>query len=99
MKAPDKVIVKEAVDMECNVITVRGVNSRVDVVWSFNGTEVERVEAISINHTTNSSTVYSHVYEVNTTESGGAYQCEAIINVNPPVKATGSVVIMAVVGK
>ena len=87
MKAPNTATVKEAVDMECSVTTVSGVKSRVDVVWSFNGTEIERVEAIGINYTTNSSTVYSHVYKVNLTEPGGVYQCEAIININPPMKA------------
>ena len=99
VKAPNKATVKEAAEMECRVTTVKGINSRVDVVWSFNGTEVERIEAISINHTTNSSMVYSHVYEINITEPGVAYQCEAIININPPVKATGSIVTMDVAGK
>ena len=101
VKAPNitTVTVKEALDMVCSVTTARGVTSRVDIAWSLNGTEVERVEAVDVDHTTSSSTVYTHVYKVNTTEPGRIYQCEAIININPPMKATGSIATVDVAGK
>ena len=84
--------------MECSVTTTRGVNSRVDVVWSLNGTELERIESVDVNYTTSFSTVYTHIYTLNMTGPGREYQCEAIINIDPPVRATGSIVTLDVAG-
>ena len=84
--------------LECNATTTRGITSSVDVVWSLNGTELERIEGVDVNDTTSFSTVYTHVHTLNVTKPGGVYQCEAIININPPMRATGSIVTLDVAG-
>ena len=94
----DKATVYQPFILECTAMTTRGVNSRVDVVWSSNGTELEKIEAVDVNNTTSFSTVYTHVYTLNVTEPGGTYQCEAIININPPMRATSSIVTLDVAG-
>ena len=99
MKAlSDKATVDHPLILECNATTTRGITSRVDVVWSLNGTELERIEGVDVNDTTSFSTVYTHVYTLNVTEPGRVYQCEAIVNVNPPMRATGSIVTLDVAG-
>ena len=79
--------------LECQVITVRGITSRVDIVWS-SGSKVLRM----INNTTpiimNSSLVFTDSYtisQLNTTKDGRVIQCEVVINTNPPVMATDSI--------
>lgn len=72
--------------------TVSGITSRVDIIWSLNGAELERIEGVNVNYTTKNSTVYTHPYSLNSIKAGGVLQCKAIINIDPPVKATGSVI-------
>ena len=73
---------------------VRGITSRVDIIWSRDGTEVERMERVSGSSTTGSSVVYTDTYpimEVSTDDDGREYQCEVVINTSPLVMTTGSV--------
>ena len=70
--------------------TVRGITSRVDIVWSSNGLELEILNG----STSNNSTIYTSTYtipQLSTTDDGKVYQCEVVINTSPLVMATGSV--------
>ena len=71
---------------------VRGITSRVDIIWSRDGTEVERMEGVSVNSTAENMVMYSDTYNISqltTTDDGREYQCEVVINTSPPVMATG----------
>ena len=73
---------------------VRGITSRVDIIWSSDGREVEIMEGVSVSSTPDNSVVYTDTYtisQLNTTDDGREYQCEVVINTSPPVMATGSV--------
>ena len=62
---------------------VRGITSRVDIIWNSDGTEVERMEGVSVSSTTDNSVVYTDTYtisQLNTTDNGRKYQCEVVIN-------------------
>ena len=79
--------------LQCEVTTVRGITSRVDIVWSSNGTELERMNNVS-STTMNNSLVYTDTYVISrlsTTDDGRVIQCEVVINASPPVMATGSI--------
>ena len=91
--APNTQIVGQSLTLECSVTVVRGITSRVDIIWSRDGTEVERMEGIGVSSTTANMVMYTDTYtisQLNTTDNHTAYQCEVMINSSPPVTATGS---------
>ena len=75
--------------------TVRGITSRVDIVWSSDDeSELQTVNGTNASLTTNNSTIYTSTYtipQLSTLDDGRVYQCEVVINTSPPVMATGSV--------
>jgi len=76
------------------VTTVRGITSRVDIVWNIDGTEIERMEGVNISSTADNSVVYTDTYNISqlsTTDDGREYQCEVVINTSPLVMANDSV--------
>ena len=92
---PNTQVVGQSLTLECNVTAVRGITSRVDIIWSRDGTEVERMEGVSVSSTTgNNMVMYTNTYtitQLSTTDDGREYQCEVVINTSPPVMANNSV--------
>ena len=75
----------------CNFTTVRGITSRVDVVWSSDGEELRKIEGVNVSLTLVTSAVYVATYtipQLSTTDDGRVYLCEVVINTSPPVIAT-----------
>ena len=79
--------------MECVVTAVKGITSRVDILWG-SGSKVLR----EINFTTaimmNNSQVYTDFYtitQLSTSNNGKGYQCIAVINLSPPLMANDSI--------
>ena len=73
--------------------TVRGITSRVDIVWS-SGTAVLRIINGTAATTMNNSLVYTDSYTISklgTTDDGRVIQCEVVINAIPSVMATDSI--------
>jgi len=80
--------------LECSVTTVRGITSRVDIVWSSDGVESQRINGVNASFVTNSSTVYTTTYTIqllSTTDDNRVYQCEVVINTSPPVLTTSNI--------
>jgi len=76
------------------VTTVRGITSRVDIIWSSDGTELERMEGVNVSSITDNSVVYIDAYNISqlsTTDDGREYQCEVVINTSPLVITNDSV--------
>ena len=74
--------------------TERGIISRVDIIWSSDGTQLEKMEGVNVSSTTDNSVVHTDTYSIsqlNTTDDGREYQCEVVINTSPPVMANDSV--------
>ena len=93
--------VGQQLTLECDVTTVRGITSRVDIVWSSNGVELERTEAVNNSITTNYSVLYTEFYvipQLSTLDEGRTITCDVFINAMSPVIATDSV-ILNVTGK
>ena len=80
---PNTQIVGQSLTLECSVTTVRGITSRVDIVWSSDDVELRRTERHSISLTSNNSVIYVDTYTtkpLNATNEGQQVQCEVVIN-------------------
>ena len=91
--APNIQTVGQSLTLQCEVTTVRGITSRVDIVWSSNGAELERMNNVS-STTTDNSLVYTDSYtisQLSTTDEGRVIQCEIVINASPSVMGSDSI--------
>ena len=92
---PNTRIVGQSLTLECSVTTVRGITSRVDIVWgSDDGSELQTIKGTNESSTINNFTIYISTYtipQLSTTDDGRVYQCKVVISVSPPVMATGSI--------
>ena len=93
--APDTQIVSQPLMLQCEVTTVRGIISRVDIVWSSGGTVLRR-----INDTTavamDNSLLYTDFYtisQLNTTDDDRMIQCEVVINATLLVMANDGIIL------
>ena len=92
---PDNQTVGQSLTLQCNVTAVRGITSRVDIVWSSGGTELQRMNGTP-STTVDNSLVYTDSYtisQLNTTDEARVIQCEVVINANPPVRASDSIAV------
>ena len=83
----------QSLTLQCEVTTVRGITSRVDIVWSSGGKELERMNNVS-STTMDNSLVYTHSYtisQLNITDDGRVIQCKVVINTSPSVMATDNI--------
>ena len=90
--------VGQSLTLQCEVTTVRGITSRVDIVWSSDGTELERMSGVIAT----TPLVYTDSYNIsllNTTDDGRVYECEAVINSSPSAIATDNNITLDVIGE
>ena len=90
--APSNQTVGQSLTLQCEVTTVRGITSRVDIVWSSGGTELQRMNDVSSTMMSN-SLVYTNSYtisQLSTTDNGRVIQCN-VINASPPLMGSGSI--------
>lgn len=89
-------MVGQPLTLQCNATTVRGIESRVDIVWmTSNGTIIRRMLGITAT-TMNTSLVYTDYYtisQLNTDDDSRTYRCEVVINSSPPVITTSEIVL------
>ena len=75
--------------------TVRGITSRVDVVWSSDHSALlERNEELNLTIRTPSSTSLTNMYNIiqlSTDDENRIYHCEMVINTDPPVVAISNI--------
>ena len=87
--APNSQIVGQPLTLECSVIAVRGITSRVDIIWSNNdGSELQAFIGTNASLTNNNSEIYTSTYTIpllSTTDDGRVYQCEVVINTSPTI--------------
>ena len=93
MTALNTQTVGQSLTLQCEVATVRGITSRVDIVWSSDGTELRRINGILLAIAVN-SLAYTDSYTISklrTTDVGKVIHCEVVINAIPPVMASDSI--------
>ena len=93
-------ILGQSLTLQCEVTTVRGITSRVDIVWSNGGMELNRTNGATPT-TMDNSLVYTNSYNISQlseTDNGRVIECEVVINASPPVMGSNSVT-LDVMGK
>ena len=89
---PNTQTVGQSLTLQCEVTTVRGITSRVDIVWNSGGTELVRINVSSA--TMGNSLVYTDNYtisQLSTTDDDRVVKCEGVINASPSVMANDSI--------
>ena len=89
-------IVGQSLMLECVMSTPRGISSRVDLVWSRDGVEVEHINDISSNFSSPEVVVYTNIYTiplVGTCDDEIVYECEVIINSSPILTIINNVIL------
>jgi len=88
VNASNNQTVGQSLTLECSVTTVRGITSRVDIVWSSNGVELKRNNNITMSNTINSSKLYRDTFNIpllSTTDDGRVFQCAMLILTTPSI--------------
>ena len=86
-------ILGQSLTLQCEVTTVRGITSRVDIVWSDSNGELNRTNGTAAS-LMGDSLVYTGSYtisQLNESDEGRVIQCEVVINSNPLVMADNNV--------
>jgi len=77
----------QSTTLQCTAIGVRGISSRVDIIWTTGNTTVRRVDGVMPN-ITNNSAIYSDqlvIQQLRIPDDGRVYQCTVIFNTSPRV--------------
>ena len=85
--------VGQSLTLQCEVTTVRGITSRVDIVWSSGGTELQRINNV-LPTMMSDSLVYTNFYNISllsTANDDNVIQCEVEINTSPLVMANSDI--------
>ena len=96
--------VGQSLALECDVTTVRGITSRVDIVWSSDSSGESGLDIISGAYTTSiakDSVLFTDTYiipQLSTADENEEYQCWVFIDALSPITANNSV-ILNVTGK
>jgi len=76
--------------LKCDVSTVKGITSSVDIVWMANDVEMERYNG----NITEDKTSYVYYYNANTlltvNENNTVYKCQVVVNTNPSMNSSDS---------
>ena len=86
-------IVGQSLVLECTGIIVRGVTSRVDIVWSSNDVTLNNISGVNGTLSQDNLPVYTatHNLQLNTDDENRTYQCEIIINSDPPAMSADDI--------
>ena len=90
----------QSLTLQCEVTTVRGITSRVDIVWSSDGTELGSTDGVTA--TMGNPLIYTDSYDImllSTTDDGAVYECEAVINSSPSTTAATNNITLDVIGE
>ena len=95
----DSQIVGQPLIIQCDIATVKGITSRVDIIWSNNGSKVNDNRGVNISSTINNSVTDTYMIpQLSTADENREYQCEVFIDAQMPVVASDSI-ILNVTGK
>ena len=86
--------VSQSLILQCNVTAVRGINSRVDIIWSSDDLELKRVQKVNISSITNNSVLYSDLYNIpqlSTADEDRTYECKVLVITTSPIMALNNV--------
>ena len=91
---PNNQVVSKSLQPECTITTVRGITSRVDIVWSSNGVELKRIINANMSLIINNNELYKDTFNIpllSTSDDGRVFRCEMIIMATPSIVATTNI--------
>ena len=87
--------VGDPLSLECNVKTVKGITSNVDISWMANEILLRKENGnVSENRTAYTYSYYDDSKRLTLNDSNTIYSCHVIINTSPPVDATNNVTLV-----
>ena len=94
MTAANTPTVGQSLTLQCVVTAVRGITSRVDIVWSSDSTVLRTMNNVS---SMDNSLLYTDSYNIpqplSTTDDGKLFHCKVVINSSPSVMANHSIIL------
>ena len=98
ISAPNNLTTGQSVTLDCSAVVVRGITSRVDIVWyDYNGVQVKRMDNITASIINGTAVVYTDSLNISLLtrqHDGRVYICEAIINSEPLLAAFSPVTLI-----
>ena len=94
INVPSNQTVGQSLILESSITTVRGITSRVDIVWSSDDVTLKGIMAATPNSTNHNSEVYQYTYNIpllSTSDDGRIIECEIIIMTTPSIVASNNV--------
>ena len=94
VSVPNILTTGQSLTLDCSIVAVRGITSRVDVVWYDNGVQVRRMDNITASIINGIAVVYTdslNISSLTRQHDGRVYSCEAIINSEPLTTAFSSI--------
>ena len=94
LSAPKDQPVGQSLKLKCNITAVRGITSRVDIIWSSDGLELQRTKKVNVTSMTSYSVLYTDSYSIpqlSTAEEGKTYECTVLVISTLPVMAANTV--------
>ena len=98
INVPNTQRVGQSLTLESTITTVRGITSRVDIVWSSNGVELKRINKTNQSSTNESTELYEDTYHIpllSTIDNGRVIECKIIIGSIPATVVTHNVTLYA----
>ena len=96
INAPTIQIVGQSLVLKCDVTTVKGITSSVNVIWSRDRISLKRTEGIAVSSVTRQSLLYKDAYSItqlSTADENKMYWCMAVIAGSSSVRTTESVML------
>jgi len=78
--------VGELLTLKCSVTAVRGITSRVDIVWISNDVELKRSQEVNMIFTNNNTVLFEDIYNIqllSTIDDDRVFQCEVVMMTTP----------------
>ena len=79
--------------LDCTVTAVRGITSRVDIMWLVDDSELYPITVDDVSSTMDDMQLFMDSYtidQLSATDDGKVYQCKVLIDSDPIVMATDS---------
>ena len=96
MSAPNNLTTGQSMTLDCSAVAVRGITSRVDIVWYDNGIQVRRMDSVTTSIINGTAVMYRdslNISSLTRQHDGKVYSCEVIINSEPLVTDNSSITI------
>ena len=91
--APNNQTVGQPLMLTCNVTTVRGITSQVDIEWRREGNTLNRLNNVT-QTLVDSLLLYTDTYVISplsTDDDGSEYKCTIVINTSPMIRYSDSI--------